>query len=194
MKQDLITPEQVLSFFVDEVGPQGWFVQSDELDAKIVNEYSALWEHARAGHLNHWLQTPNGTLALVTVLDQFPRNMFRHDGRAYATDPAARKIAKRAMFRGDDLKTPEPARMLYYMPLMHAECSADQDASVRAFAKRVSSPNNLLHARAHREIIRAFGRFPTRNAMLGRKSSLAEMEYLNSGGYGAIVQRLSANA
>ena len=194
MKRDLITPEQVLSFFVDEVGPKGWFVQSDELDARIRTDYLGLWEQGRAGHLNHWLQTANGTLALVTVLDQFPRNMFREDGRAYATDPAARKIAKRAMFRGDDLKTPEPARMLYYMPLMHAECSADQDASVRAFAKRVTSPNNLLHARAHREVIRAFGRFPTRNAMMGRMSSPAEMEYLNSGGYGAIVQRLSANA
>jgi len=189
-----ITPEEVLHFYVEEVGPAGWFAQSDELDATITNRYIGLWEAARNGQMNHWLQTRSGTLALVTVLDQFPRNMFREDGRAYETDSAARKVSKRALFRGDDLLTSAPSRMLYYMPLMHAECNAEQDASVRAFKARVDSPSNLLHARAHREVIRKFGRFPTRNKMMGRNSSPAELEYINAGGYMAIVNSLSQNA
>lgn len=194
MSHTTITPEQVLQFYVDEVGPEGWFIQSDELDATISSRYLTLWEAARAGKMDHWLQTRTGTLALVTVLDQFPRNMFRTDGRAYATDSAARKVSKRALSRGDDLRTAPPARMLYYMPLMHGECNADQDASVRAFKGRVDSPGNLLHARAHREVIRKFGRFPTRNALLGRKSTPGEQKYLDEGGYRAIVDSLSQGA
>lgn len=194
MSHSHITPEDVLHFYVDEVGPAGWFAQSDALDATITERYLTLWEAARSRQLTQWQQTRAGSLALVTVLDQFPRNMFRKDGRAFETDPLARKVAKQAMARGDDMAMPEPARMLYYMPLMHAENNADQDASVRAFASRVNAPGNLLHARAHREVIRQFGRFPTRNAIMGRVSTPAEQRYLDQGGYGAIVQSLSVSA
>ncbi|UPH70653.1 DUF924 domain-containing protein [Abyssibius alkaniclasticus] len=189
-----ITPEDINAFYIDEVGPAGWFSQSDALDATITSRFMATYELARDRLLKDWLATRQGTLALVILLDQFPRNMFREDGRAFATDSGARKVAKFALSRGDDIATAEPARSIYYMPLMHAECNADQDASVRAFKGRSEGGTMLLHARAHREIIRKFGRFPTRNIMMSRTSSAAEQAYLDDGGYGKIVDTLSAGA
>ncbi|MEX0970865.1 MAG: DUF924 family protein [Paracoccaceae bacterium] len=189
-----ITPQDILAFYIDEVGPAGWFEQSDTLDETIRSRFMAVWELARDKRLKNWFATREGTLALVIVLDQFARNMFRDDGRAFSTDMGARKVAKFAIARGDDMATAEPGRSIYYLPLMHSEYTPDQDASVRAFKARSVGSNMLLHARAHREIIRKFGRFPTRNAMLMRTSSPAEQAFLDEGGYGKIVQSLSAGA
>lgn len=189
-----VTPQDIIDFYVNDVGPAKWYNATEELDETIRTRFGHVWEIARSGGLKSWLTNAKGTLALIIVLDQFPRNMFRHDERAFATDAMARSVAKRAFFRRDDQTVTGPERILFYMPLMHAENNADQDASVRAFLTRTDSENALLHARGHREVIRKFGRFPTRNAMMGRKSSPAELAYLEAGGYRSIIDSLSPSA
>ncbi|MFN4057433.1 MAG: DUF924 family protein [Roseinatronobacter sp.] len=189
------TVDEIVTFWVNEVGPAGWYATDPALDNKIRNRYAALWEKARAGRLNAWASCAKGCLAYLIVTDQFPRNMFRdNDPRAFATDALARHVAARACHLGFDGMTPEPQRQFFYLPLMHSETQMDQDRSVRMFLLRMpeTGASNLLHARAHRAVIRQFGRFPYRNAALGRVSSPAEQEWLRSGGYGQVVRELEA--
>jgi uncharacterized protein (DUF924 family) len=127
-----------------------------------------LWEAARKGKLDRWQISPEGVMAFIIVTDQFPRNMFRDDKRAYCTDDIARRMAEQAIHRRWDLRLPEPERQFFYLPLMHSENRTDQDRCVRLILTRLpeTGRENLLHARAHREVIRRFGRFPYRNAVL----------------------------
>ena len=124
---------------------------------------------ARAGRLCNWASCPKGCLAYLIVTDQFPRNMFRDDPRAFATDEMARKVAARACHLRFDGQIEEPARQFFYLPLMHSESQMDQDRAVRMFLLRMpnTGAQNLLHARAHRAVIREFGRFPYRNNAFG---------------------------
>jgi uncharacterized protein (DUF924 family) len=125
------------------------------------------------------------------LTDQLPRNLFRGQADAFATDPLALAAARVAVAAGWDMDAPEPDRQFFYMPFEHSEDIADQDRAVTLMEERLSSdPDMALHARAHREVIRRFGRFPTRNAALGRESSPAEAEYLAAGGYAAVVNDL----
>lgn len=190
------TVEEVIAFWVDEVGPDGWYAQDDALDSKIRDRYLPLWEKARAGRLCNWASCPKGCLAYLIVTDQFPRNMFRNDPRAFATDVLARKVAARACHLRFDGQIAEPARQFFYLPLMHSESQMDQDRSVRMFLLRMpdTGANNLLHARAHRAVIREFGRFPYRNDALGRMTTSAEQAFLSEGGYGLAVRRLQQAA
>ncbi|RMF38231.1 MAG: DUF924 domain-containing protein [Alphaproteobacteria bacterium] len=189
-------PESILDFWLNRVGPEGWYKSSPELDAEIRNTYMQTWREAAAGKLDGWLTQPRNALALIILLDQFPRNMFRDRAEAFSSDAHARYCAKRAIGMGHDLRIDPPERQFFYMPLMHSECHTDQDRCVRLFQMRMpgSSQDNLLHARAHREIIRRFGRFPTRNAALGRENSPAERAYLEQGGYRGIVEELAQAA
>ncbi len=140
-----------------------------------------------------WLTYATGTLAYIILTDQFSRNMFRDTAKAFASDAMAKAAAKAAISKGWDRRIDGEARQFFYMPLMHSECLEDQDRCVRLFKTRMpESELNLLHARAHREIVRRYGRFPTRNAALGRASTNAEQRYLDDGGYGAIVEALKA--
>ncbi len=188
------TPESILNFWLNEVGEAGWYAQSDELDDAIRKRFMQAWRSARLGSLDHWLVDPAASLALLILLDQFPRNMFRGESDSFASDERARRLAKLAIARGHDLRTDEPARQFFYMPLMHSECISDQDRSVRLFSCRMPKGRNanLPHARAHREVIRRFGRFPYRNEALGRETTEEEAAYLAAGGYAQTMKQTAA--
>jgi uncharacterized protein (DUF924 family) len=187
------TPRDVLDFWLGEVGEKGWYAAGAELDARVRGRFLPTWEAAMEGRLGLWLTGPLEALAYLILLDQFPRNMFRGDLRSFASDRHARAAAKTAISRGWDLKVPVPERQFFYMPLEHSENLVDQDRAVRLFVARMPEDAELLlHARAHREQIRRFGRFPTRNEVLRRASTPAEQEFLARGGYGALVEEMRA--
>lgn len=187
------TPVEVLEFWLNEVGEDGWYAGGEALDALCRDRWLELWQAARDGGLDHWVEGTAGTLAFLVLTDQLPRNMFRGTADAFATDPLALAAARKALQAGWDIGAPEPERQFFYLPFEHSEDLADQDLAVDLMAERLpAGPDNLLHARAHREIIRAFGRFPTRNAALGRESSAAEQDYLTKGGYAGFVRAMQA--
>ncbi|MFC0340239.1 DUF924 family protein [Paracoccus niistensis] len=182
---DAITPAEVIRFWVDEVGPKGWYVQDDELDRTVRDRFMAAWIDAPR-LAAEWTGTVAGALAALILTDQFPRNMFRNDARAFSTDPLALRIAGAAIKAGHDLATPEPARQFFYLPFEHSEELADQERAVELFAERMPG-ENLLHAQVHRDTIAKFGRFPWRNEALGRIPTDAERLVMEAGGYGALV-------
>ena len=184
--------EDVLTFWLEERTPEDWYRKDDALDAAIRDRFGTLWEAARAGGLRGWLRGARGSLAYIVLTDQFPRNMFRDDARAFSTDALARDAARRAIDRGQDLEVDAPARQFFYLPFMHSECLAHQDRSCRMFARRMDAPENLLHAQAHRQVIRDYGRFPYRNDALGRRSTRAEQAFLDGGGYAKVVTAMRA--
>lgn len=192
----MTTPDDVLTFWLDEKGPAAWYAGGAELDAEIRDRFQPVWENAAEGGLSLWLTHAAGTLAYIIVTDQFSRNMHRDQGRAFSTDPAARAAAKMAIARNWDLRIDEPARQFFYMPLMHSENLADQDRAVRLIKTRMpeTGDENIDHARAHREIIRRFGRFPFRNAALQRTTTAQESTFLEDGGYGAILRAYQSAA
>ncbi len=188
----MITPEEVLSFWLDEVGPDGWYASSETLDQDIRDRFEDGWNGAMEGRHALWLTYPSGTLAYIILLDQFPRNMFRGTGKAFDSDRFALAAAKQAIGKNWDMRIDEPARQFFYLPLMHSENLYDQDRCVRLLLDRMPEhgASNLLHARAHREVIRKFGRFPYRNDALSRHYTPTERSYVDGGGYGSTVQEL----
>lgn len=190
----MTTPEEVLAFWLDEVGPDGWYGGGDELDAKVRERFLASWENACDGAYSLWLTYPSGVLAYIILMDQLPRNMFRGSARAFASDRAALDAAKCAVDKGWDLKIDEPARQFFYLPMMHSENQADQDRCVRLMATRMVQGGavNLIHAKAHREVIRRYGRFPYRNEALERRTTEQEKAFISAGGYGEVLRQLSA--
>lgn len=183
-------PAAILDFWLG-AGPDKWYAKDDAFDAEIAARFGAAWEQAARGAFDEsWATGPEGALALIVLLDQVPRNIFREDPRAYASDERARTIACYALDRGWDLRIAEPERQFVYMPFMHSERLTDQDHCVRLMAERMTGTDNLLHARVHREIIRRYNRFPYRNAPLGRRSTPAEEAFLAQGGYGQILREL----
>ncbi len=185
-------PEEILEFWLDDIGPSGWFKQDNELDATIRERFETTLSGAAEGRFSLWLTYPSGVLAYIVLTDQFSRNMYRNTARAFATDRLALAASKSAIAKGWDMRIDEPARSQFYLPMMHSENLSDQDRCVRLMHERMPEHGAgfLLHARAHRAVIRQFGRFPGRNAALGRASTRAESEYAVSGGYGAILQDL----
>jgi len=188
----MIAPDDVLSFWLDEIGPKGWYEASEELDATIRERFMAAWENAQEGAYSLWLTYPSGTLAYIILMDQFPRNMFRDDGRAFSTDRPALAAAKAAINRKWDLRIDEPARQFFYLPLMHSENLCDQEQCVRLICERMPDygADNLLHARAHREVIRQFGRFPYRNQALNRNTTTPEQSFIEGGSYGELLREM----
>lgn len=186
--------EEITRFWLEEVGPDGWYKADPEVDAAITARFKSDWEAAHAGAFHDWGTNPHGALAYLILTDQFPRNMFRQDWRAFATDVLARAAAKQAIEHNFDMRISEPERQFFYLPLMHSECLVDQDRCVRLMLTRMpeTGAENLLHAKAHRELIRRFGRFPFRNTALHRGSSEEEKAFLAAGGYGACVEELRA--
>lgn len=157
----------------------GWFNATRELDQEIESRFAATWEIARDGELAHWSASPQGALALVIVLDQFPLNMFRGRPESFSTESASRRVADQAISAGFDRRLADEHKAFLYMPFMHSEALADQDRSVGLY-QSAGLMNNLRFALHHREIVRRFGRFPHRNAILGRSSSPAELAWLDS--------------
>lgn len=184
-------PVEVLDFWLGTVGPEGWYAGGDDLDAMCRDAFRDLWQAARSGGLEHWVDGAAACLAYLILTDQLPRNMHRGTADGFATDPLALAAARRAVDEGWDMDAPEPERQFFYMPFEHSESPADQTRAVRLMAERLpSDPDMALHARAHQEIITRFGRFPSRNAPLGRASTPEEAAFLAEGGYGAVVKAL----
>ena len=192
----IATARDVLDFWLEEVGEKRWYAGGEELDSQVRDRFLRTWESGMEGRLGLWLTTPPEALAYVILLDQFPRNMFRGEADSFASDRHARAAAKTAIAREWDLKVAEPERQFFYLPLEHSENLVDQDRAVRLFAARMpeTGAEYLLHARAHREQIRRFGRFPMRNEALGRRSTPEEEEFLSRGGYRALLEELGAVA
>ena len=186
----MANPEEILAYWLDEIGPDGWYGGGEALDAEIKQKFEDDYRRACDGALSLWLTYPSGTLAYIILTDQFPRNMFRGTAESFASDGISMAAAKMAIAKGWDQRIDEPARQFFYMPLMHSECLVDQDRAVRLIMTRMpeTGEGNLLHAKAHREVIRRFGRFPYRNEALGRETKDAESEFLEEGGYGAAVR------
>ncbi len=165
-------------WFSERVRPQ-WFDAASALDTEIREGFRATWRAAIAGRLTAWEETPAGALALTIVLDQFPLNMFRGTAQAFAGESAARAVAARAIERGFDAGLEDAGKAFLYLPYMHSERMADQERSVALF-EAAGLKSNLKWACHHREVVRRFGRFPHRNAVLGRASTPEEVVWLES--------------
>ena len=177
----IASAEAVLSFWRD-AGPDKWFKKDTAFDDDIRLHFLETYEAAAAGRLTDWEQTAEGALALTIVLDQFPRNMFRGSPRMFAADALARAVADRALARGFDRQTAMPDRQFFYLPFEHAENLADQERCCALF--RTTGDADLVKwAELHADIVRRFGRFPHRNAVLGRSTTPEEQAFLDSGGF-----------
>lgn len=191
----MVGPDEILRFWLDECGPEQWYVEDKALDQKITDQFLETWEGACSGRHSMWLTYPSGALAYVILTDQFSRNMFRGTGKAFASDRAGLAAAKSAIDKGWDMRIDEPARQFFYMPMMHSENLCDQERCVRLMCERMPEhgSSNLLHARAHRQVIRQFGRFPYRNEALARKGSAQELAYVAGGGYASTLRSLQVD-
>ena len=165
-----------------------WYRRDDAFDAALMERFGAYIVPATAGAFGGWERSPEGALALVLLLDQLPRNCFRGDPRSFASDPAAREVCRRALAQGHDRMVIAPKRAFFYMPLMHSEQLADHQLALQVFEGLEMSARggphhgivagNLDYQRKHTAIIHRFGRYPHRNAVLGRDSSAEELEFL----------------
>ncbi|MQP64191.1 DUF924 family protein [Niveispirillum sp. SYP-B3756] len=175
---------QVLDFWFRQAGPSKWFGGGPDFDQEVAERLGPLHEQAVAGELADWAATAEGGLALCILLDQVPRNIFRGTPRAFASDAQALAIARDLVARGLDMELPDDDRAFLYLPFEHSETMEDQRQSVRLFASRTLSPTYLEYACKHLVVIAEFGRFPHRNAILGRTSTPAELDYLARPGAG----------
>lgn len=175
------TPQAVLAFW-REAGPKKWFTKSASFDRRIRARFLPTYRAAAAGALSHWEHKPDAALALAIVLDQFPRNMFRASARAFAADPLARQVARRAIARGYDRRVRKGERQFFYLPFEHSESMPDQERCVALF-RATGNAELLKWAKLHADIIRKFGRFPHRNAALGRATTKEEKAFLDRGGF-----------
>jgi len=174
------TPANVVNFWRD-AGPQQWFSKDAAFDRRFRERFFVAHMAASRRELDGWAATPEGALALLILLDQYPRNAFRGTGHMYATDALARRMAHEMIAAGFDCQIDTDLRVFCYLPFAHSEELADQQRSVE-FHRQLGRPW-LDHAKAHRRIIDRFGRFPHRNAMLGRDTTPEELRFLKQGGF-----------
>ena len=174
-------PKEVLAFWFEETPKELWFRKDEAFDTRIRARFGAACEAALAGGLEAWESTPDGLLALILLLDQFPRNLFRGQAKAFAGDARAVALTLAAIKQGWDAGLETPWRQFLYMPLMHSEDSAIQLLSIERFAT-LGDANTLDFAHRHKRIIDRFGRYPHRNAALGRPSSAEELAFLQEPG------------
>ncbi len=181
-------PEDVLRFWFgpgtdDDAPREEWFSKDEDFDREVRERFGALHERAASGALDGWRETAEGSLALVIALDQFPRNMFRADPKSYATDEKALATARYAVDRALDRELPPLRRAFLYMPFMHSEDLGDQRRSVELFQDLdTGGMDSAGYAVRHMEIVERFGRFPHRNAVLGRTTTSEEAEFLREPG------------
>jgi uncharacterized protein (DUF924 family) len=176
-----VAPAEILAFWRD-AGSDRWYRRDDAFDAEVRRRFFGLWQQAAAGELSSWETSDDGALALVIVLDQFPRNMFRGDIRTYASDARAREVANRAIARGVDARIDPALREFLYLPFMHSEHLADQLRCIE-LSRAAGHTESLKWAEHHTDIIRRFGRFPHRNRLLGRATTPEEQAFLDQGGF-----------
>ena len=184
-------PIEVLDFWLGAIGPEHWYSGAQEVDEACAANFSELLQALADDGLEHWIDGPAASLAYIIVADQFSRNIHRGKAEAFATDAKALNAATIALEKGWDQEVPEPDRHFFYMPFEHSEDMEHQELAVSLMAERMSSePEKLLHAKAHLEMIRRFGRFPLRNEALGRSSTPEEKAFIADGGYMALVDSL----
>lgn len=177
--------QDILHFWFEETDPVQWFQVSEAFDDLVRERFKVIYDMARDGLCDSWQQDAAGALALCIVLDQFPRNMFRGTPQAFATDAQALKIARTAIDKGFDQLMPPEKRRFMYLPYEHSENMDDQKKSVALFeAMKEKDPVGYDYALRHLEVIEKFGRFPHRNAILGRENTPEEDEYLAQPGAG----------
>ncbi|SHM97429.1 DUF924 family protein [Roseibium suaedae] len=183
MTDAAFSPLEILDFWW-QAGPAKWFAKDEAFDAEIRSRFLPAVEAAKAGKLDAWETTPHGALALLILLDQFTRNLFRNDPRAFEADPRALAIADRAVTAGFDKAFPPSVRVFFYLPFEHAEDMASQERSVD-LCRALNNEQFYLYALIHLDVIRRFGRFPHRNKVLGRTSTAGELAFLEDGGFSA---------
>lgn len=186
---------EIVTFWFETCTPDQWYAQDDALDATIRERFGADVAAAQEGAFEDWRQSAEGALGLLILIDQFSRNIYRGDARSFAGDARAREIARAAIAGDFDQAFDMPARQFFFLPFVHSEDLADQDEGIRLMQDRLGpeGADNIRHAKVHREIIRRFGRFPYRNAALGRETTAEEQAFLDNGGYGAIARELGAD-
>lgn len=180
MSAEFSDASDVVAFW-REAGPERWFAKDEAFDRQFKTRGLALHEAAARGDLDAWNATPEGALALAILLDQFPRNAFRDTPRMFATDEKALGLAAAAIDAGHDQAVTENLRTFFYLPFEHSEELADQERAVALFAPLGGEV--LAYAEIHRDIIHRFGRFPHRNAILGRETTPEEQRFLDEGGF-----------
>ncbi len=171
----------VLSFWFEENGPKQWFTKDVTFDDAVCERFGALQARAADGGLTDWRQTDRGALAEIIVLDQFSRNLYRDDERAFACDALALDAAKEALAKGFDQALSETGRVFMYLPFEHSEAMEDQETSVKLYAT-LTDRSYLEWAERHKAAIDRFGRYPHRNAVLGRESTVEELAFLKEDG------------
>jgi uncharacterized protein (DUF924 family) len=180
-----VQPADVVDFW-REAGAGRWFEKDAAFDEAIRLKFEAAHHAAARGEYDSWMQTPEGALALVILLDQFPRNLYRGSAHQFATDALARKVAAEAIERGHDRAFDNDLRSFFYLPYAHSEDMADQDRGVvlcQAQADEASDPELVKWALIHRFIVGRYGRFPHRNRAFGRETTPEEQEFLDAGGF-----------
>jgi uncharacterized protein (DUF924 family) len=177
----IASSDDVLTFW-REAGPDKWFKKDVAFDDAIRSRFLETYEAAAAGKLSDWEQTPDGAYALILVLDQFPRNMFRNDARTFAADKQAKAVAERAIAHGFNQKFDAQEKNFFNLPFTHSEDLADQERCVE-LARAAGDADNLKWAELHADTIRRFGRFPHRNKVLGRATKPEEQAFLDGGGF-----------
>ena len=173
---------EVIDFWFKELGPKDWFRKDDSVDARIAQRFRTVHEAAASGELWHWRSLAPGALAEIIVLDQFSRNLFRDDPRAFATDSMALVLAQEAIRRSLDRELPAAQKSFMYLPFMHSESPVVHETAVTLFSQP-GLEENLAFELRHQKIIERFGRYPHRNQILGRTSTPEELEFLKDSPY-----------
>ncbi len=173
-------PLEVVQFWID-AGPGSWFRKDAAFDDRFRERFAAAHEAAAHAELDDWLSDAGGALALLILLDQYPRNSFRGTARMFATDDKALAIAKQSIVLGYDATAAPSLRLFFYTPFIHSEKIEDQDRALELYA--LLGEDTARHAHIHRDIIARFGRFPHRNPLLGRETTSEEQQFLDNGGF-----------
>ena len=178
---DIASPDEIVAFWFDELAPRDWFRKSAKLDRIIGERFGATLAAATRGRLDHWRTRPTGRLAEILVLDQFSRNIHRDTPQAFAGDRAALELARETIAAGDDRSLTRQQRAFVYMPFMHSEALVDHELTMSLY-QSLGLTGHLKAEREHYAIIERFGRYPHRNAVLGRESTPAEVAFLREPG------------
>ena len=177
MNENSLTPSDVLDYWFSEKSKQFWFASTPQIDNEIKVRFESVWEKAVEGEYSHWRETADGSVALIVILDQLPLNMFRSDPKGFQTESMAVEVALNAINNGFDEELNDEKLLFLFMPLMHSENIDHQNLQVYLFDKYNF---NLEFSKHHRDLVKKFGRFPHRNEILGRMSTMEELDYLLS--------------